>query len=110
MRTDGGLIYALLRQLEKIEPKFNGGTGQVYAPFEGVPRNAEVVTVPGYNAEQIFRHLEMLFVDPPLVEVASGFASDPAVKPYIHFCRLTDAGHQVLGEYAAAPPKRIGFL
>jgi hypothetical protein len=110
METDGRLLCELLRQLEKIEPKFDGGTGQVYAPFDGVPRNAEIVTAPGYSAEQIFRHLEMLFEDPPLVEVASGFASDPAVKPYIHFCRLTDAGHRTLAEFDAPPPERIGFL
>lgn len=110
MVTDGKLLCELLRQLEKIEPKFDGGTGQVYAPFEGVPRNAETVIAPRYSAEQIFHHLEILFEDPPLIRVASGFKSDPVVKPYIHFSCLTDAGHQTLAECDAKPPERIGFL
>lgn len=110
MRTDGKLICELLRQLEKIESKFDGGTGQVYAPFEGVPRDGETVITSEYSAEQIFHHLELLFTDPPLIETASSFTADPVVKPYIHFCRLTDAGNEVLADCSAKPPEQIGFL
>jgi hypothetical protein len=106
MNTHDALLIALLRQLAAIEPKFEGGTGQVYAPFEGVPRNAETVAHPDYDAEQIFHHLRILF----RLGFIESDVPDPIIKPHIHFTRVTDTGHRLLASCDAPPPSQVGFV
>jgi len=110
METDAHLVIAVLRELVKIEARIEGGSTQVYAPFEGARHFTSTINVPGYSPQQIFHHFRVLFRR-GLVE--TDIDGDPIIIPYMNFSRVTEVGHRLLAELDAGPPAApnpIGFV
>ena len=99
MLTDGKLICELLRKLAEIEKTAADGRAVQPAMDRSV---ADPITVEGYDWNTVNEHLRKL-IEYRLVD-----ASELMIG--IFFKRLTDSGHQILFEYDAKPPERIGFL
>jgi hypothetical protein len=92
MRTDNGLIRALLRKLVEIEGAGIGDGTQVQPAMEEL-RVPNGIVVEGYGGHTVDDHLKKL--------VARGLVAGQDITLGIFFRGVTDQGHAVLAECEA---------
>jgi len=104
IRVLGGRVMSvrlnteLLRLLQLFE-RSDGKNILIHAPFDRTPKNEPVITVAGYDPNEIHQAMISLRNSGKITNTLRG---DGATHTGIYFARLTDAGRRYLAAHSAS--------